>query len=189
MMPTVSISDSLYAKLKLLAVPFEDTVETVITRCVDFYAAKGGLSLSESTTQADQTRNFPGDNPPDLTFSRPVAIRLDGTAFEKKDLYWNNLMFEVIRRAAKKIPTEKLKQIIVVNHVDGVGALDKGYRFIPDAKLSVQGQDSNAAWKAAFYVVKATGMDLEVSFSWENKEKAAYPGATGRMAHQTSGPK
>jgi len=79
-----------------------------------------------------------------------------------------------------------LKKIILVNYVDGKGVQDKGYRFIEDAKLSVQGQDSNAAWKAAFHIIKAVGMNIDVSFGWENKDKAAYPGKSGRMIHEAA---
>ena len=84
---------------------------------------------------------FPADGAPDLTFTRPTAIKLDGKDYEKKDLYWNNLLFDVVARAAQKLPTDQLKKIILVNYVDGKGAQDKGYRFIEDAKLSVQGQE------------------------------------------------
>jgi hypothetical protein len=113
---------------------------------------------------------FPADWPPDLTFTRPTAIKLDGKDYEKKDLYWNNLLFDVVARAAQKLSTDQLKKIILVNYVDGKGAQDKGYRFIENAKLSVQGQDSNAAWKATFHIIKATGMSIDVSFGWDNKD-------------------
>ena len=76
-------------------------------------------------------------------------IKLDGVNIEKKDLYWNALMLDVVAKAAAKIKSsDKLKQLILVNYVEGEGPHDKGYRYIPEAKLSVQGQAANAAWKA-----------------------------------------
>jgi hypothetical protein len=183
MVPQITISNSLYEKLKSLAIPFEDTQESVIARCVDFYASSHGKTPTSQPADSG-VMSFPADGPPDLTFTRPTAITLDGVSYEKKDLYWNNLLFDVVARAAKKLPTDQLKKIILVNYADGKGAQDKGYRFIEDAKLSVQGQDSNAAWKAAFHIIKAVGMKIDVSFAWENKDKAAYPGKSGRMIHE-----
>jgi hypothetical protein len=45
-------------------------------------------------------------------------------------------------------------------------------------------RDSNAAWKAAFHIIKAVGMNIEVSFGWDNKDKAAHPGKSARMIHE-----
>jgi hypothetical protein len=184
MTPQISISDSLDDKLKALAEPFVDTRESVIARCVDFYVSNLGLTLVKPTMAPASTgpMPFPADLPPDLTFTRPMAIELDGTKFQKKDLYWNNLLFDVVARAAAKLKSmENLKQIIVVNYTEGPGPQEKGYRFIESAGLSVQGQDSNAAWKAIMHVLKAIGMPIDVTFMWENKDKAAHPGKVGRM--------
>ncbi len=186
MTPQINVAQSLYDKLKALAEPFVDTPETVITRCVNFYISSHGAGAPK-TTQPGQpsAMSFPADAPPDLTFTRPVAIKLDGVPFEKKDLYWNALMFDIVKRAAGKLKSpDKLKQLILVNYMDGQGPEKQGYRFIPAAELSVQGQDSNAAWKAIMHIVKATGMTIDVTFLWENKDKAAHPGKTGRMIHE-----
>ena len=119
------------------------------------------------------------------TFTRPLSIKLDGKAYEKKDLYWNALLFDVVAKAATKLKSkDKLKQVILVNYLDGEGPHEKGYRFIQDAGLSVQGQDSNAAWKATIHILKAIGMNIDVVFMWESKDKAAYPGKTGRMIYE-----
>jgi hypothetical protein len=48
-------------------------------------------------------------------------------------------MLDVVARAAATLNSpEKLKQIILVNYIEGEGPKDKGYRYIPEAKLSVQ---------------------------------------------------
>jgi hypothetical protein len=74
--------------------------------------------------------------------------------------------------------------MILVNYLDGKGPEKQGYRFIPEAGLSVQLQAANAAWKAITHIVKATGMTLDVTFVWESKDKAAHPGKTGRMIYE-----
>ena len=186
MMPQINVSQSFYEKIKGLAEPFVDTPESVLTRCVDFYIANHGeTKATAAKPESAAPMVFPADAPPDLTFSRPVAIELDGEIFEKKDLYWNALMLDVVKRAAQKLNSPvKLKQLILVNYMDGEGPEKQGYRFIPSAGLSVQGQDSNAAWKAVMHIIKATNMSINVTFVWENKDKAAYPGKTGRMVHE-----
>ena len=44
MMPQISISQALYEKIKGLAEPFVDTPESVVERCVDFYASSDGAA-------------------------------------------------------------------------------------------------------------------------------------------------
>lgn len=188
MTPQITISQSLLDKLKGLAEPFVDTPESVVTKCVDFYVAShGGVSATPPKPQNAETSAmaFPADAAPDLTFTRPLSIKLDGVNIDKKDLYWNALMLDVVAKAAAKLKSpDRLKQLILVNYVEGEGPHDKGYRYIPEAKLSVQGQDANAAWKATIHIIKAIHMNIEVVFMWENKDKAAYPGKIGRMKHE-----
>jgi hypothetical protein len=55
-------------------------------------------------------------------------------------------MLDVVARAAATLNSpEKLKQIILVKYNEGEGPKDKGYRYIPEAKLFVQLQAANAA--------------------------------------------
>jgi hypothetical protein len=186
-MPQITISNPLLNKLKSVAEPFVDTPETVIDRCVDFYISKHGeghFTKAESGGQ-DRPMRYAAEDAPDLTFTRLIAVTLEGAKYQKKDLYWNALLFDVVARAGTKLKsTDKLRQAILVNYVEGEGPLDKGYRYISAAKLSVQGQDSNAAWKATMHLVKAAQMNIEVVFMWENKEKAAHPGRIGQMKYE-----
>ena len=99
-------------------------------------------------------------------------------------------MLDVVARAAATLNSpEKLKQIILVNYIEGEGPKDKGYRYIPEAKLSVQLQAANATWKATIHIIKALHMNIDVVFMWENKDNAAYPGKNrpdeirGRLGH------
>lgn len=187
MNPQINISDSLMAKLKSVAEPFVDTPETVIARAIDFYVSslKGshGSSAPPRTDSGTGPIPFPGDAAPDLTFSRPVLIKIEGHAFEKKDLYWNTLLMRLVAIAGKRLPTAQVKQLILVNFVDGQGDANKGFRYVPEAKLSVQAQDANAAWRACFHLVKALNLSIEVMWLWENKDKASHPGRTGVIKH------
>jgi predicted TIM-barrel fold metal-dependent hydrolase len=96
-------------------------------------------------------------------------------------------MVDVVARAAATLNSpEKLKQIILVNYVEGEGPKDKGYRHIPEAKLTVQFQAANAAWKATIHIIKALHMNIDVVFMWENKDNAAYPGTIGQMKYEAA---
>ena len=77
MMPQISISQPLYDKIKGLAEPFVDTPESVITRCVDFYASSYGATKGVwrgTPEPGDPVMTFSGDTPPDLTFTRILSV-------------------------------------------------------------------------------------------------------------------
>jgi hypothetical protein len=100
-------------------------------------------------------------------------------------LYWNSIMFEFVKIAIeKKQSPAQLRNAIVVNFVEGEGAKEKGYRYFPDADLSVQGQDANQAWKATVHLAKILHVNLDVVFTWEANDKAAYPGQSAQMTYK-----
>jgi hypothetical protein len=175
-------------QLKSVAEPFVDTPESVIQRAVEFYVSnrQAGVGSATTSSTADGPMNFPGDAAPDLTFSRPVLIKIDDVEFEKRDLYWNTLLMRLVAIAGKKLPLDELKRHLLVNYVMGEGDSTKGFRYVPEAKLSVQAQDANAAWRAAFHLVRALHLSIDVRFVWENKDKAAFPGRTGRIQRVAS---
>lgn len=190
MMPQIVVSQSLFAQLQAIAEPFVDTPETVIQKCVEFYLsnAKGHKKSDKAIEGAAQASggymSFHPDTPPDLTFTRPMSIELEGKSFDKGSLYWNPLLFELVRLAGTKgIKGDKLKEMLLCNYVDGEANEAQGYRYIKEAGLSVQGQAANPVWKSIFHLVKSLGVKLEVVFLWEDKPKAANPGKTARMRY------
>jgi hypothetical protein len=182
MVPQINVSTSVFEQLKDLAEPFIDTPETVINRLIEHYHKTRDQSKPSKPTGSDNNglMHFPIDSPPQLKFTRVMSIALDGAPLGKQLLYWNALLFEVVQRASKKLTPEKLRQALLVNYVDGEKS-DSGYRYIPEAGLSVQGQDSNYAWKATAGLLKAAGMTIDIVFQWEPKDQAAYPGKTAHM--------
>lgn len=190
MMPQINVSPALFIQLQAIAEPFVDTPETVIQKCVEFYlsnarAHKPSPKDSESAAPTDTTyMTVHADAPPDLTFTRPMSIELEGKSFDKGSLYWNPLLFELVRAAGLKgIKGDKLKEMLLCNYADGAGNAQQGYRFIKEAGLSVQGQAANPAWRTIYHLVKTLGLSLDVVFMWEDKPKAAHPGKTARMRY------
>jgi hypothetical protein len=187
MTPQINISQPLFIKLQEMAEPFVDTPETVISRAVEFYLSNhnGRYKPSDGPQSGPIDAGvmvFQPDAPPDLSFTRPVSIELQGVKFDKPKLYWNPLLFEIVRIAALQVKdTNRLKQMLLCNYADGDVLQDTGYRFIPEAKLSVQGQAANPVWKTISHIVKQLGLKLDVTFVWEDKPKAAHPTKTARM--------
>ena len=72
----------------------------------------------------------------------------------------------------KKI--DAVKRLVVVNSIVGKKE-DEGYRFLPDVGLSVQGQDANAAWKAALHVAKNLGCEIDVTVCMAKQGRRCVP--------------
>jgi hypothetical protein len=187
MTPQINVSPNLFAQLQTIAEPFVDTPETVIQKCVEFYLSNaishkviGKTPVPPPSVDAGYMAVHP-DAPPDLSFTRPMSIELDGVNFDKGSLYWNPLMFELVRIAGTKVKGDHLKQMLLCNFVDGEANAAQGYRYIKEAGISVQGQAANPAWKTIYHLVKTLGLTLDVVFMWEDKPKAAFPGKTARM--------
>ena len=175
MNPQVTLSDDTYADLQKLAEPFVDkTPEDVIIRLIQGVKAGG-----QPATPAKGAKEF-GANAPHLGHTKMLVAKLNGVPIEQAN--WNRLLDSVILEAAKTLQNpQKLRELIIVNAVEG--PKDKhGYRFLPAAGLSVQGQDSNGAWKAIAHLAKAMKFTVEVVFVWLQNPKAANPGETGRLS-------
>ena len=184
MMPTINISETVLADLASLARPFVDREpQDVIKRLVEHFRSNA-VSVHSSMDSADGIKVFQPDAPPDMTFTRLKSFKMDGEAVvEKAALYWNPILFAIVAKAAKKMKPDELRKHLLVNFVEGEGQFEKGYRFIKEGGLSVQGGDANTVWKAIYGLVKAIGMSVEVEFVWEDKPKAAFPNATGAFTY------
>ncbi|WP_461329994.1 T4SS efffector SepA family protein [Bradyrhizobium diazoefficiens] len=181
----LELSDQFVKKMQSVAVPFVDTPLDVLERGIDLLIqqANSGLPAPSIPVSTSGTALHAADNPPSLTFSKPTAITLEGEQLPKKQLYWNLLLFRVIALAAPKMEKQELLHALLVNHRPDKYEED-GYRWIEEAKLSVQGSDANAAWKATLRVVEAAGLAVDVTFRWANKDEAANPGQFGRMTYK-----
>ncbi len=185
MMPNINVSDQVLKDLGTMAIPFVDhEPQDVIKRLIVYWRSSHVANDTATGAVDSGIKVFAPDAPPDLTFTKIRAFKIEGQqVVEKAALYWNPILFAIVAKAAKKLGSSDLKKSLVVNYVDGEGQQEKGYRYIPEAKLSVQGSDANTVWKAIFQVARAAGMTLEVEFTWEDKPKAAFPNAIGRFTY------
>jgi len=171
--PQIDLTQSTYADLQSLAEPFVDkTPEDVIVKLIHAYKGeKTPISPSGPKDYSGLVTN--------LGHSKVLSARLNGVQMEQPN--WNRFLDHVILEAAKKLKNPRaLKDLIVVNCVEGQKE-DQGYHFLAAAGLSVQGQDSNGAWKGVAHLAAAMKFSIEVVFVWLDNPKAANPGQTGKL--------
>lgn len=183
MAPQISISTATFNRLQKYAVPLVDDIESVINKLIDEKEANTSTALVPVASQPGHgdARDFSG-KVPDLTHTKMLSAHLDGKLLPPSKTNWNRLLDEVILLAASKVKDPRaLKQLIIVNCVTGKKE-DQGYRYLSKAGISVQGQDSAAAWEAISHILNNIQVAAEVVFMWYKNEKAAHPGQTGKLA-------
>ena len=177
-MMTIEISDLTDARLKKIAKPLLDTYDTVIARLLDEFDAHRAAQPKkpgEAIKVEGNIMHFDPKNPPPLRFTTLTRVVLNGEEFPKSDTYWNRLMDRMILEAGQAgHDAEEVYKILFVNRTLGEKT-DNGFTFLPEVGLSVQGQDSNAAFRQAFQLAEKLGSSLAVWFHWQGNEKAAYP--------------
>jgi hypothetical protein len=180
-MPSIAISDELFARLQSHATPFVDTPETVILRALEALERRNGRPPEPAVPDArgSPLPEFEAMHPPNLTFTKVVSALLNGEPV--KPANWNRLLDAAITYAAAQIGDfNKLRRIVAINIASGQKT-DEGYHFLEDAGLSVQGQDANGAWRSIMFIAQNLKASVEVSFIWRNKEGAEHPGKAGSM--------
>jgi hypothetical protein len=181
-MPQIAIADATLARLQRHAVPLIDTFDTVINRVFDAYERQDRNDTDAAPAfPHDAARTFEASSPPDLTHTKVISAKLDGSPVAK-GANWNGLLKQAVRLAARRAKTaDDLKRLIITNFAPGKREGD-GYEYLTDADVSVQGQDANNAWRGLFHLAQQLRVPIEVVFLWRHKEKAAFPGETGRLS-------
>jgi hypothetical protein len=75
---------------------------------------------------------------------------------------------------------EALRRMTTANIIQGERS-DTGFEYIPDIDISIQGVDSNNAWRLSKEIAQKINVALEVHFIWRNKKGAAHPGENGYL--------
>lgn len=177
MTPSIDLTDELFARLQKHAVPLVDTPLTIIARALD--ALEAGDEDPVPAAAATGPRSFNPAAPPNLAHTTPRRAQVAGISLPKAEAYWNPIMFAVITEAAKKgTSAEDLLELLTIPSVKGKKE-GSGYRHLPDAGISVQGQDANSAWKQTYLIASSIGVAVQVVFAWQDNPKAAMPNATG----------
>lgn len=185
-MPNISIKNETLARLQKIAIPLVDTADSVIRRVLDAFEASNNFDIPGTKDSGPgmpikdngAVMLFNWRNPPVLAHTTVTQVVLNGEQFVKSDNFWNSIMFAVIRAAKKHGKTaDQLSQLLFVNHAKGQKT-DNGYKFMPDVGLSIQGQNSDNAFRQSFALAEVMKFKLEVFFRWQNKPEAAFPNRT-----------
>src|SRR5947209_11729353 len=153
----LELSQATIARLQKYAKPFVETVDSVINRILDDYekTSRGGgemeIEAEVQPSPIEAIRDFDPADPPNLTHTKVVSVRFNGTRLSRADTNWNALVNEAVRFAVKSLKKEEnLKRAILANFVFGKKEND-GHRYLPDVNVSIQGQDANSAWKTVYH--------------------------------------
>lgn len=162
-----------FARLQKHAVPLIDTLDTVINRALDALEGSAPREIS-----GNEIKIYNGTNHPDLTFTSLKAGKVDQKNLPRAKLYWNYVLQEVILCCHKKgASIDKIIDSIGINCSHGRKE-DNGYRFLSELGFSVQGQNSNDAWRAVSNLAAAFDVLAEVHITWQENERAALPGSS-----------
>jgi len=183
MAPVIRISQRTYEKLQLLAKPFTDTPDSVISRLVDKAMSNG---------KPDPQHGVPDDNPE----RKPVVLeandpgelkytRVRSAKFGEIELHrptWNGLL-----REAHKVALSELGSMAELIKATGANIRagryeNEGFHYLQEADLSIQGQDSNHSWENSLRLAKRLSVPVAVRFEWHDKQGAAHPGQIGSIS-------
>lgn len=190
-MPTVTLSDSTYAKLQKAAKPFIDTEDSTCSRVLDFYlehnggapGANGALSPNVDGSEASVVRLDSESR--QLLHTKLISATVDGTALHRPK--WNSLMNDMHIMARKRLGSyDAVRRASRANLRQGRYE-ENGYKYLPEADLSIQGVDANLACEHSFRLARAMNISLKVTFEWRDKEDAAHPGQSGIIEWNPSG--
>ena len=173
-MSDIKISDRTFERLQRHAVPLVDTIETVIDRALD--SLEGDVpSTGHAPAHASAPKlKFEAHGAPDLLHTKIHFVTINGEPF--KPLYWNSIMIEMIVQASAKIGDAISLEKHVLARCERGEKTDKGFKPVPGTGLSVQGQDSNGAWRTIAHLSKQLGIPVKIDFGWADDRGAAYPG-------------
>ena len=175
MTPQITLETHTIERLKAFAEPLVDTYDTVVNRAIDALQAATAAKPDE-----DGVTTFNPSTPPDLSFTTVKRIKFKDAQLSSTEAWWNPFMFKLIREAAQTMKVDEVSKLLFINHAKGSKAIN-GYKELPEAGLSVQGQDANSAWKQAYELLKALKLPAEIDFTWQDNVKAAYPNKRGKF--------
>jgi hypothetical protein len=185
-MPTAELSDITNSRLQAIAIPLTDTHDSVIARLLDHWdttksnqpkVIRPGEPIG--TKEDGRTLIFDPAVPPQLNFTSCLQVVVNGKKLTKGESYWNTIMNIMVREVyAKGHNAQSIYDMLFVNAEVGEKT-ENGYKFLPEVGLSVQGQDSNAAFRQAYQLAEMHEIPFEIWFAWQNNDKAAHPNRHG----------
>lgn len=183
-MPVIRIPDITYERLQAIAIPFEDTPVTVIERLLSEYEARQQPqeSTNRETQQSAKSENYvvlDPEVPGNLRHTRVIRSLIGGTEIRQPN--WSKILDEAHILAWKQgLSLEALIELSLARIVKGEKN-DTGFHYLPKIDISIQGVETNLAWRNTLHLAKNLNIPVEVYFEWRMKEGSAYPGQKGKL--------
>jgi hypothetical protein len=175
-MPVIRIPDPIYKRLQALAVPFEDTPITVIEKLLNEYEAR---YQSQQVSETENYRVLEPDAVSNLHHTRVLRTVIGGQEIHQPN--WNKIVDAAHGIAIRQgFSVEDLIKLTLSHIVQGE-KISSGFHYLPEVNISIQGVDSNLAWRNTLHLMKNLKMPIEIYFEWRDKEGAAYPGEKGKF--------
>ncbi len=176
MSPVIRISDAIFKRLQEHATPLVDTPATVIEKLLDFYD-RSDKTIQTTKTPITQNKviEIDPDYPEDLTHTKIMSATFGKYQVTK----WNKLVDIAHIEAMSKLNSfDELKNISISNIINSESH-DKGFRFLEEIGISIQGENANQTWKSALHLAKHLRIPIIVKLIWRSNKKSSHPGKTG----------
>jgi hypothetical protein len=177
MSPIITLSDETFSMLQALAQPFVDTPESVISVLAKAELERMGRTGSDGScgrTGQKQVLRLSPDSHADLTHTRLLSATVDGRPIHRPK--WNGLLDHLHILARQRLGSfDTLRRASGANIREGRYEED-GYRYLPEADLSIQGVDANLACDHSLTLARALKTPIQLRVEWRKKEGAAHPG-------------
>lgn len=177
-MAEVTIEQSTFERLQRHAKPLVDTPNSVIVRALNALDEKETSGAASQDPTAGIMEFSPKGPLPDVMHTRMLAASIDGQSVTAN---WNHVLRCLLLRAMERYgDIDQLRRRCAVNIVPGMKD-DEGYRYLPQAGVSYQGVNANAAASAIVALANDLGIALDVNFQWRDKMQAAHRGRRARI--------
>ena len=124
-------------------------------------------------------------NLPDLKHTKIIRALVDGVPIQK--LAWRYVLDQVLISTEKQnYDISQIARRVSLNIVTGFRK-GKGYTYIEDINISVQGMSANKTCQASIQIAQKIGVEIDIRFQWNFKDKAQRPGEFGRIKIDPTG--
>ena len=117
---------------------------------------------------------------PSMFYTKVLDVSIAGAPSSKRN--WSSIFKEILGLAAKRNGDfEYLRELAKPISMVKDRKTDKGYTYLPELGVSLQGANPNSTVRAIISASKSLELALDIGFEWREKDGAEYPGQRGRI--------
>ena len=174
MMPVIRVNDSTFANLSTLKIW---TGTNTPSETIDYALAEAFQSLGLESDAAVPEDTLDGDRSAvsqSLQFTKPLTAKVNGRAIQNPK--WSSILVSAIEAVAERGYSDQRLAGALNIPAKNEKYEDQGYKYLPQLRISIQGQSAQDAWTEAARLAEQHGFPIEVTFMWRGSPKAARPG-------------